>query len=122
MNPDYTTEELAFRDEVREFVRGKLPQDIARKVLEHRRLHKDDIVRWQKILYEKGWIAGHWPKECGGCAWTPVQQHLFDEETAAFGAPHLVPFGLNMVAPVIMQYGSAWQKEYYLPRILSSED
>jgi len=122
MNPDYTTEELAFRDEVREFVRGKLPQDIARKVLEHRRLHKEDILRWQKILYEKGWIAGHWPKEYGGLAWTPVQQHIFDDETAASGAPRLVPFGLNMVAPVIMQYGSLWQKEYYLPRILSSED
>jgi alkylation response protein AidB-like acyl-CoA dehydrogenase len=121
MNLDYTTEELAFRDEVREFVRGKLPQDIARKVLEHRRLHKDDILRWQKILYEKGWIAGPWPKEYGGLAWTPIQMHLFDEETAALGAPRLVPFGLNMVAPVIMQYGSPWQKEYYLPRILSSE-
>jgi len=122
MNLDYTTEELAFRDEVRAFVRAKLPRDTARKVLEHRRLHKDDMVRWQKILYEKGWIAGHWPKEYGGCAWTPNQMHLFDEETAALGAPRLVPFGLNMVAPVIMRYGSPWQKEYYLPRIRSSED
>ena len=122
MNLDYTTEELAFRDEVRAFVRAELPRDIARKVIEHRRLHKDDMVRWQKILHEKGWIAGHWPKEYGGCAWTPIQMHLFDEETAALGAPRPVPFGLNMVAPVIMRYGSPWQKEYYLPRIRSSED
>src|SRR5450755_1605761 len=104
MDLDYTAAELAFGDEVRAFVRASLPQDISRRVLEHKRLHKDDWVRWQTILYQKGWAAGHWPKEYGGCAWTPIQMHLFEEETAAFGAPRLIPFGLNMVAPVIMQF------------------
>jgi len=117
----YSPEEIAFRDEVRAFVRGHLPADIASKVLEHRRLHKDDWVRWQTILYKKGWLAGHWPKQFGGCAWSPIQLHIFDEETAAAGAPRLIPFGLNMVAPVIMQFGSPWQKEHYLPKILSQE-
>jgi len=122
MDLDYSAEELAFRDEVRAFVRDNLPRDISRKVLEHRRLHKDDIVRWQDILAGKGWLAGHWPKEYGGCGWTPVQAHIFDEETAALGAPPLVPFGLSMVAPVIMAFGSAWQKEHYLARILENKD
>jgi len=122
MDLDYTAAELAFRDEVRAFVRASLPQDISRRVLEHKRLHKDDWVRWQTILHKKGWAAGHWPKEFGGCAWTPIQMHLFEEETAALGAPRLIPFGLNMVAPVIMQFGSPWQKQHYLPRILSTED
>ena len=110
MDLNYSAEELSFRDEVRAFVREELPQDIARKVLEHRRLHKQDMMRWQDILAQKGWLAGHWPEEYGGCGWTPVQIHLFDEETAALGAPRLVPFGLSMVAPVIMAYGSPWQK------------
>jgi alkylation response protein AidB-like acyl-CoA dehydrogenase len=83
---------------------------------------KDDYVRWQKILCEKGWIAANWPVEYGGTGWTAVQQHIFDEECAAAGAPRLIPFGLSMVAPVIMQFGSPWQKSHYLPRILSSED
>ncbi|MGB7543951.1 MAG: acyl-CoA dehydrogenase family protein [Burkholderiales bacterium] len=122
MDLDYTPAELAFRDQVRAFVRAGLPQDISRRVLEHKRLHKDDWVRWQTILYQKGWAAGHWPKEYGGCAWTPIQMHLFEEESAAAGAPRLIPFGLNMVAPVIMQFGSPWQKRHYLPRILSTED
>ena len=91
-------------------------------MLHHRRLVKDDWVRWQKILYKKGWLAGHWPREYGGCAWTPVQPHIFDEECGDAGAPRLMPFGLVMVAPVIMDFGSPWQKEHYLPRILSSED
>jgi alkylation response protein AidB-like acyl-CoA dehydrogenase len=122
MDLNYTAEELSFRDQVRAFVRDHLPQDIARKVLEHRRLHKEDIVRWQDILAGKGWLAGHWPTEHGGCGWTPVQVHIFDEETAALGAPRLVPFGLNMVAPVIMAFGSPWQKEHYLTRIRENKD
>ena len=122
MDLNYTAEELSFRDEVRAFVRAHLPRDIARKVLEHRRLHKDDMVRWQDILAEKGWLAGHWPEEYGGCGWTPVQVHIFDEETAALGAPPLVPFGLKMVASVIMAFGSPWQKEHYLTRIRENKD
>jgi len=122
MDLNYSAEELAFRDEVRAFVRDKLPQDIARRVLEHRRLHKEDIVRWQDILAGKGWLAGHWPSQYGGCGWSPVQVHIFDEETAAAGAPRLVPFGLSMVAPVIMAFGSPWQKEYYLTRIRENKD
>jgi len=122
MDLNYTAEELSFRDEVRAFVRAHLPRDIARKVLEHRRLHKDDMVRWQDILAEKGWLAGHWPEEYGGCGWTPVQVHIFDEETAALGAPQLVPFGLKMVASVIMAFGSPWQKAHYLTRIRENKD
>jgi alkylation response protein AidB-like acyl-CoA dehydrogenase len=122
MDLTYTPEEQAFRAEVRDFVRANLPGDIAAKVLHHRRLGKDDHVRWQKILYKKGWLGGHWPTEYGGCDWTPVQIHIFDEECAAAGGPRLIPFGLHMVAPVIMAFGSPWQKEYYLPRILSQED
>jgi alkylation response protein AidB-like acyl-CoA dehydrogenase len=122
MDLHYTREEQAFREEVRAFVRARLPRDISAKVLNHRRVVKEDYVRWQKILHERGWIAAGWPVEHGGTGWSAVQQHIFDEECAAAGAPRLIPFGLNMVAPVIMQFGSEWQKRRYLPRILSSED
>ncbi len=122
MDLAYTPEEAAFRDAVRAFVKASVPADIARKVLEHRRLEKSDYVRWQDILVKQGWLAGHWPVEHGGCGWTPVQNHIFDEETAAAGAPRLIPFGLNMVAPVIIAYGSAWQKEHFLARIRTNQD
>ena len=122
MDLDFSAEELAFREEVRAFVRASVPADIARKVLDHRHLSKEDQVRWQDILAAKGWLAGHWPREFGGCGWTPVQVHIFDEEAAAAGAPRLIPFGLNMVAPVIMAFGSPWQKEHYLTRIRENKD
>ncbi|HZP88683.1 MAG TPA: acyl-CoA dehydrogenase family protein [Burkholderiales bacterium] len=122
MDLNYSSQDLQFRDEVRAFVRDRLPQDIARKVLEHRRLNKDDHVRWQRILYQRGWMAPNWPVEYGGAAWNAVQQHIFDEECAEAGAPRVIPFGVNMVGPVIIAFGSAEQKQRYLPRILSSED
>jgi alkylation response protein AidB-like acyl-CoA dehydrogenase len=122
MDLNYTPEEQAFRDEVRAFVRASLPHDISRKVLEHKELGKEDYVRWQKILHQRGWMAPGWPIEYGGVAWTPVQRHIFDEECAEAGAPRVLPFGVNMVGPVIIAFGSPWQKQHYLPRILSSED
>ena len=122
MDIEYSAQDQAFREEVRSFVRDNLPEDISRKVLDHRRLGKSDSVRWQDILTQKGWLAGHWPKQFGGCGWTPVQVHIFDEETAAAGTPRLVPFGLQMVAHVIMAFGTDWQKEHYLTRIRENKD
>src|SRR5690554_3519334 len=122
MNMNYTTEELAFRDEVRAFLDEKLPADIAAKVKGFRHLSKEDHQRWQKILSAQGWYASHWPEEYGGVEWTPVQKHIWDEESCRYGVPRSVPFGVNMVAPVIIKFGNEEQKQKYLPRILSGED
>lgn len=120
MDIDYTAEERAFRDEVRAFLRDKLPADIAARVKAAGRLSKDDLVRWQKILYEQGWMAVHWPVEYGGTGWGPIQKHIFEEECAAAWAPPVVPFGVSMVAPVIIKFGTEEQKQQYLPDILQS--
>jgi len=122
MDLNYTPEEQAFREDVRAFLRERLPHEISRKILEHKRLGKEDQVRWQKILHERGWMAPGWPREYGGCEWNAVQQHIFDEECAEAGGPRIIPFGVHMVGPVIIAFGSDWQKRHYLPRILSSED
>jgi alkylation response protein AidB-like acyl-CoA dehydrogenase len=122
MDLHYTPEEIAFREEVRAFCAARLPKEIARKVLDHRRLERSDYARWQDILAERGWLTGHWPKQFGGQGWSPVETHIFDEETAGAGAPRLIPFGVNMVAPVIMQFGSPWQQEHYLSRIRDNRD
>ncbi len=122
MDLNYTPAELAFRDEVRAFVRDNLPPQISRKVIEHKRLAKDDYVTWQKALHAQGWIAPGWPVEFGGTGWNPVQRHIFEEECAAAGAPRVIAFGVDMVGPVIIAFGHPWQKERYLPRIRSSED
>ncbi|MFC6671480.1 acyl-CoA dehydrogenase family protein [Marinobacterium aestuariivivens] len=122
MNIRYSADELAFRDEVRAFLREALPADIADSVRLGRRLRKEDHQRWQRILAKKGWYAANWPIEHGGTGWSLVQKHIFEEACAAFGAPRLISFGVNMVAPVIIKFGTEQQKAHYLPRILSGED
>jgi alkylation response protein AidB-like acyl-CoA dehydrogenase len=122
MDLNYTSEDLAFRDQVRAFLEAELPSDLRHKVLNHLRLSKDDYVRWHKILARQGWVAPGWPREFGGPGWTPAQRHIFEEECARAGTPPIMPFGVNMVAPVIMAFGSQAQKDHYLPRILSCED
>jgi alkylation response protein AidB-like acyl-CoA dehydrogenase len=120
MDLEYSKEELAFRDEVRSFVEQKLPADIRAKIDLGQPPAKDDFVRWQKILYERGWIAPNWPAEYGGTGWTPTQIYIFDNELGAAGALPVMPFGLKMVGPVIYTFGSKEQKERFLPDILAS--
>ena len=122
MDLTYTGDDLAFRDQVRAFLEAELPADLRHKVHHHLRLRKDDYVRWHRILARQGWVAPGWPREYGGPGWTPVQRHIFEEECARAGTPPVLPFGVNMVAPVIMAFGSEEQKAHYLPRILSCED
>ncbi len=122
MDLNFSPEEEAFRKEVRDFLASALPADIRNKTQNGKHLGKDDYVRWHKILYKKGWIAGSWPKEFGGTGWSPTYQYIYDEERAAAGAPPILPFSLKMVAPVIMAFGNKQQQDYFLPRILSGED
>ncbi|WP_163649277.1 acyl-CoA dehydrogenase family protein [Modicisalibacter sp. 'Wilcox'] len=122
MNIHYSNEELAFRDEVRAFLEAELPDDIAAKVRLGKKLAKADHQRWQAILNRRGWYAANWPVEYGGTGWSVVEKYIFEEECAAAGAPRLISFGVNMVAPVIIAFGTPEQKVHYLPRILDGSD
>ncbi len=122
MDLNYAPEDLAFRDRARAWIAAHLPADLQQKVLNHKRLNRDDYVRWHQIVYRQGWVAPNWPVEYGGTGWTKVQQHLWEEECARAGTPPILPFGVNMVAPVLIAFGSEAQKRHYLPRILSCED
>jgi alkylation response protein AidB-like acyl-CoA dehydrogenase len=115
-------EELArFRAEVRDFVRSALPDDLARKGELGLEIVKDDYVRWQKILREKGWFAAAWPTEHGGAGWDLERQLVFIQEAAINNAPMIIPYGVNMVGPVLYTFGNDAQKERHLPGILSSD-
>ncbi len=120
MNADFTAEDLKFQKEVQDFLKAEFPQDIKHKVDNGIRLEKDDFVRWQKILYKRGWVAPNWPEEYGGTGWTPTQKYIFAMEMGLYGAMAPVAFGVNMVAPVIYTFGNEEQKKRFLPDILES--
>jgi pimeloyl-CoA dehydrogenase large subunit len=122
MDLRFTPEEVAFRDEVRAFFKQALPANIKKKMTEGRHLVKDDLVTWQRILAQKGWAVPHWPVEYGGTGWSPMRQYLFQEEMMMAPAPPPLPFGVNMVGPVIYTFGSDAQKARFLPRIVNIDD
>ncbi len=122
MDLQFTTEELAFRDEVRSFLKDKLPEDLSHKVKNGLQLTKQDMERWHAILNERGWLANHWPEQHGGPGWSAVQKFIFEHECALAGTPRIVPFGLSMLGPVLIKYGNEAQKAHWLPRILNGAD
>ncbi|MGH7332506.1 MAG: acyl-CoA dehydrogenase family protein [Candidatus Rokuibacteriota bacterium] len=122
MDLNYSAEELAFREEVRGWLRVNLPDDLRQKVASYEELTRDDLLRWHRILAKKGWVAPDWPVEWGGTGWNVVQRYIFEEECGYAGTPPLVAFGLRMCAPVLLRFGSDAQKQRFLPRIYNGDD
>jgi pimeloyl-CoA dehydrogenase large subunit len=122
MDLRFTPEEIAFRDEVRQFFRTQVPAEIRRKVSEGRGLTREDIVTSQRVLNSRGWAVPHWPREWGGQDWTPIQRYIFTEELLLAAVPLPLQFNCYMVGPVIAAFGSQAQKERFLPRIANLDD
>jgi len=122
MDLAYSQQEQAFRNEVRGWLADNLPADIRGKVTGYRSMAKEDIIRWHKILAEKGWSVPHWPVEWGGTGWDITQRYIFNEEFGLAGAPNLPNFGPNMCASVLMRFGTEAQKNRFLPRIRMGDD
>lgn len=122
MDLTFTPEELAFRDEVRAFIAEHLSPDVARRVENCEHLGKAVHEQWHAALHSRGWLASHWPEAYGGPGWSTVQKFIFDNECALANTPRIVPFGVNMLGPVLIKYGNEAQKQYWLPRILNGDD
>lgn len=120
MKLKFSAADEAFRLEVRAFVNANLPADIKKKVELGLRLEHKDYVTWFRILETRGWITPSWPVEHGGPGWNHLQRYLFDEETLLGGAPRIIASGIQMLAPVLIAFGTPAQKNKYLPDIRHS--
>src|SRR5580658_5894945 len=118
----FTAEEETFREEVRAFLADALPKALAEKVRLGRRVSKQETEAWQATLSAKGWLAPHWPTAYGGQGWSVSKRFIFDYECALANAPAPVPFGLSMLAPVLIEFASDAQKHRWLPRMLDGSD
>ena len=123
MDLNFSSDELQFQQEVKQFLAENLPAHIVAATANNSSVfvEKDLALEWQAILVKQGWAVPQWPLEHGGTEWTPAQKYLFSRECYLAGAPMLIPLGLLMLAPVIMAFGSEQQKTEYLPKILSGE-
>ncbi|MCH8345951.1 MAG: acyl-CoA dehydrogenase family protein [Chloroflexi bacterium] len=118
----FTPEQEVLRQQLREFFKQELPDD--------RQLSEDEVGseeewqflrQFQKKLASRGWLVPHWPKQYGGADLGIMEQVIMREETAYHRAPLLDIFGVNMLGPVLMMFGSEEQKREYLPGIASAE-
>ena len=123
MQLDWNPEELAFRDEVRAFMAENVTPEVERAGRLMTSVYADHAaeMEWQRRLHAKGWAAPGWHAEHGGQDWSPAQHYLFTYERVRAGAPPVSPMGIHMVAHVIQHYGTAAQKAYFLPHILTGE-
>jgi len=124
MDLNLTPADLAFRDEVRAFLDAELTEELRDAGRRSTSVFCDKAwnLRWHRILHRKGWVAPNWPQDYGGPGWSEMQRYIFAAECARASAPALSPMGLRMVGPCIQRFGTAEQKAFYLPRILSGED
>jgi alkylation response protein AidB-like acyl-CoA dehydrogenase len=73
---------------------------------------------WFERMRDRGWTVPHWPKEHGGGGLDPEQAKILRQEMAALGARQpLVSFGISMLGPALLKYGTEAQKKEHLPKI-----
>ena len=120
----FNDEELAFQKEVRDWIAANMPTEVAEESRRSRTSHvsKERLLQWQKKLASRGWLCPNWPKEYGGPGWNSTQKFIFEMEMARADSPYLSSFSIKMVAPVLMKYGSAAQKQRFLPKIAAAEE
>ena len=112
----------AFRAELRAFCREQLPADIADKRRKHQYYTREERIAWQRLLQQRGWFTGHWPRARGGLGWGPLQRFIFIEELELAGTPWLAHFGTSFLGPVLLQFGNDAQRARFLGPIRESTE
>jgi alkylation response protein AidB-like acyl-CoA dehydrogenase len=119
MNLHLDREDDIFRADVRTFLSDNLPAQVIRR--SRLGLHPPldtDRRWWNRILFNRGWAAPHWPQRFGGPGWSRLRAHLFEYECRAAGAPELRWQGIRLIGPVIYTFGTDAQRAQFLPGIL----
>ncbi|MBD3761646.1 acyl-CoA dehydrogenase family protein [Rhizorhabdus sp.] len=121
MRLGYDDADLAFREEVRAFLRTNLPADLATAESRSGHLRRAQTDSWQKVLAAKGWAVPNWPEECGGTGWSPLQRHIYEVEYGRANAPEYNIIGVGLVGPVICRFSDESQKARFVRPIIEGD-
>ena len=110
-----TTEEAAFRDELRGIYTTQIPAELRELMRQGSSLSREQMVTSHKILNEHGLAVPNWPVEWGGKDWTPTQHQIWADEMQLACVPEPLNFNAKMVGPVIAEFGSEEIKQRFLP-------
>ena len=122
MDLSFSAEDEAFRREVRAFIEEAMPDDLRAKAEIDAQFSPQDVKQWHRILFDRGWSVPGWPEQFGGPGLTATRRFILQEELELAGAPTLSPFGVSMVGPAIIQFGTQQQQQRFLPKIVSGEE
>src|SRR5688500_92611 len=115
MDLTYTAEDLAFRQQVRDWLDQNLPRKKLASLEERR--------EWHEKLYEAGYLGMGWPREFGGRDARPMEQAIVGEEMARVNAPPPVNgLGISIVGPTLIHHGTEEQKQRFVRKILAAEE
>jgi len=131
MNFEDTTQEAAFRSEVRQWISANAPKhlelELSRSSIGRIKLMNADILEvaraWQKKKFDAGWACLHWPREYGGRGASPIERVIWQQEEGVYdklSSPFLI--GEGMCGPTLMAYASEADKRRYLPKLASGEE
>jgi acyl-CoA dehydrogenase len=78
----------------------------------------DAQKQWLEVMAERGWTVPDWPREYGGGGLSPAEAIIVKEEMARIGARQpLYSFGISMLGPALLKFGTEEQKRHYLTQI-----
>ncbi|HEY0446712.1 MAG TPA: acyl-CoA dehydrogenase family protein [Allosphingosinicella sp.] len=117
----------SFRQEVRDWLDANCPAEMREPVLDdsdmcwggRNPVFKNDAQKkWLELMAERGWTVPDWPKEYGGGGLSPAETKILRQEMAAIGARNpLYSFGISMLGPALLKYGTEEQKKRFLTEI-----
>ncbi|MDA0269874.1 MAG: acyl-CoA dehydrogenase family protein [Chloroflexi bacterium] len=119
-----TTEQAAFRAQVRDFIAEHGAKAKAEETEGEALLSREVRAKtkgWRDALVASGWIAPAWPVEYGGAGLTATEQFILNEELAESGLSNVGGFGVMMFGPTLMIHGTDDQKREHLGKILRGE-
>jgi alkylation response protein AidB-like acyl-CoA dehydrogenase len=124
MDFNYGAEDEAFRSEIRTWLEKNRQYAMAAQepLADEGEGDWDARVRWHRKLHEGKWVAVSWPKEYGGRGATLLQNIIFHEELERIGASAAGGFGISLLGPTLIHWGTEEQKRRHIPKILSGEE
>jgi acyl-CoA dehydrogenase len=126
-----TTDLEAFRAETRAWLEASCPAEMRSPFRSEADVcwggrnwtfQSDAQRRWLEAMAGRGWTVPDWPKDYGGGGLSAPEARVLKEEMQRIGArPPLTSFGISMLGPALLAFGTEEQKRHYLPQIARGE-
>jgi len=121
----------AFRSDVRDWLEANCPAEMRQPIRSEADVcwggrnwtfQSDSQRQWLDATAARGWTVPDWPKDYGGGGLAADEARVLKEEMQRIGArPPLTSFGISMLGPALLHFGTEEQKRHYLPQIARGE-